>query len=92
MEANNKHTPYGQLNRTMSDLMDSFWKESVGNTSASAIFPKTDILELENGYELHVILPGVKKEEIELKVEAQKLCLNAERKMTQPAENSKQSW
>jgi HSP20 family protein len=89
METNNNHTPYEQLNRTMSGFMDSFWKESVSNSCTAAIFPKTDILELENGYELHVVLPGIKKEEIELKVETQKLFLSAERKMAQPAENAK---
>lgn len=77
MEATNKQAPYGQLSRTVSDVMHSFWKESF---QTSSVYPKTDILEQEHGYELHVVMPGIKKEEIELKVEEQKLFLNAERK------------
>ncbi|MBI5478171.1 MAG: Hsp20/alpha crystallin family protein [Deltaproteobacteria bacterium] len=50
--------------------------------------PPTDIVESETAVQIVADLPGVKQEEIELKVEKGSLTLKAERKAPEKAENA----
>jgi HSP20 family protein len=56
--------------------------------TASIWAPPTDIVESETAVEIVADLPGVKQEEIELKVEKGSLTLKAERKAPAKAENA----
>lgn len=42
--------------------------------------PAVDILERENQFELHIMMPGLSKEDIKLDLEDKKLTISAERK------------
>lgn len=65
-------TPFFQLN----DFLNSFGTESVQNKNA----PVSSINEKENGYEVEVELPGVRKENIEIRIEKNLLSISATRK------------
>ena len=56
--------------------------------SSSIWAPPTDIVESETAVEIVADLPGVKQEEIELKVEKGTLTLKAERKAPEKTENA----
>lgn len=43
--------------------------------------PKVDITETDNAFELHVSLPGFKKEDIHVELEENKLTITGERKV-----------
>lgn len=66
------------------DLVDSFFKEQA-STQASIpsekIFaPRVDVIEQNDAYHFHVMVPGVKKEDISLKVDDGVLRISGERK------------
>ena len=65
-------TPFFQLK----DFLNSFETESVQNKNA----PVSSINEKENGYEVEVELPGVRKENIEIRIEKNLLSISATRK------------
>jgi HSP20 family protein len=50
--------------------------------------PKVDIAETDHTFELHVSLPGFKKEDIHIEVEENKLTITGERKLSKD-ENTK---
>lgn len=65
-------TPFFQLK----DFLNSFGTESVQNKNV----PVSSINEKENGYEVEVELPGVRKENIEIRIEKNLLSISATRK------------
>lgn len=60
----------------LKDFLNSFGTESVQNKNA----PVSSINEKENGYEVEVELPGVRKENIEIRIEKNLLSISATRK------------
>ena len=58
------------------DFFDDFFQPTTRNVSASM---KTDILELEKGYELQVDVPGFDKEDIKITLEKGYLTIEAKK-------------
>ena len=57
--------------------------------STAAVFtPAADVLETENAYQVTLDLPGVKPEEINVKLEGDTLTISAERKLAAKDEKS----
>lgn len=64
------------------DFFDDFSKPlanfgRTGGFSSQAVVMKTDIKEMENGYELNIELPGVKKENVQVELKDGYLTVNA---------------
>lgn len=59
------------------DVFDDFFKPMFFEESKEL---KTDIKELENGYEMNLELPGYRKEEIKVSLEKGYLTVSAEKK------------
>jgi HSP20 family protein len=73
------HTPV--VNRNFSDLIDELFTDTWARNQAREGFnPAVDIVENDSNYELHVNLPGMSKEDIQIQLEDNRLVISGERK------------
>lgn len=73
--------------KAFNQLVDSLLTDTLpAYDHALAYRPRVDVLERENQYELHILMPGLSKEDIKVDLEDKKLTISAERK--QEAEES----
>lgn len=62
-------------------LLDSFMHDSVkSGTKEGEFMPSVDIIENEEAFEVHVAVPGMKKEDFHIEIEDNKLIISGERK------------
>ena len=59
------------------DIFDDFFNSGTQRRSSNSL--KTDILEVENGYELHIDVPGFAKEDIKITLDKGYLTVEAKR-------------
>ena len=65
----------------MMNLFDNFFNDSVGKFERNVFFtPRVDLVETEKQFEIHVSLPGLKKEEVKIDMDADMLTISGERK------------
>lgn len=63
------------------NLFDNFFNESVGKFERNVFFtPRVDVVEREKQFEVHVSLPGLKKEEVKIDIDGDRLTVSGERK------------
>lgn len=67
---------------TFRSLVDQFFNDEVALTQGGAILPSVNIIETDNRFEIHLAIPGMKKEEFNLDVKDNFLTLSGERKNT----------
>jgi HSP20 family protein len=69
---------------TFSNLIDRFFNETASRSGGAAysFVPRVDILENEKAYEIHVAVPGMKKEDFKLDLNDNYLTVSGERKFT----------
>ncbi len=67
---------------TFNDLFDNFFSEGVDNKMGGESFfrPGVDVIENENLFEVHVAIPGIRKEDINLDISNNELKVSGERK------------
>jgi len=68
---------------SFSALVDQFINDTVGRTGGSTFNPKTDVAETEKAYEIHLAVPGMKKEDFKLEVNENYLTISGERKFNE---------
>lgn len=68
---------------TFSSLIDKFFNDSVSRWGGSAFdfVPKADVWETEKGYEVHLTVPGMKKEDFNVDLKDNYLTVSGERKL-----------
>lgn len=67
---------------TFSNFFDRFFNDDFfSNREGSSFSPKVDIAESEKEFEIQFHIPGVKKEEINIDVNKDRLTVSGERKM-----------
>ncbi|MFI5221356.1 MAG: Hsp20/alpha crystallin family protein [Bacteroidia bacterium] len=65
----------------MMNLFDEFFNDSIGKFERNVFFtPRVDVAENAKQFEIHVSLPGLKKEEVKLDVDGEMLTISGERK------------
>ena len=67
---------------TFSSLIDRFFNESLTRSGGSSFQPRVDVVENEKAYELHVAVPGVRKDDFQIEVKDNFLTISGERKFT----------
>ncbi|MGV3588432.1 MAG: Hsp20/alpha crystallin family protein [Adhaeribacter sp.] len=66
---------------TFSSMIDRFFQDSVNQRRRMADFnPQVDACETENGFEIELTLPGLKKEDIKIELQEGRLTVSGERK------------
>jgi HSP20 family protein len=68
---------------SFSNLIDRFFNESVTRSGGSAysFVPRVDILEEEKAFEIHVAVPGMKKDDFKIDLKDNFLTISGERKL-----------
>lgn len=77
----------GDLQREVNDLFDQFFpsrrKREEGDEYESAVWaPRVDIAETDSEHVIHVDLPGVSKDDVEVTIDNNVLKISGERKMS----------
>lgn len=69
---------------SFSNLIDRFFNESLSRNGGAvySFVPKVDVVENEKAYEIHVAVPGMKKEDFKLDLNDNFLTVSGERKFT----------
>lgn len=67
---------------TVMSMFDNFFNENAGKFERNVFFtPRVDVAESAKSFDVHVTLPGLKKEEIGIEIENDMLTISGERKM-----------
>jgi HSP20 family protein len=79
-----------RYNTSIPNLANSIFADFLTDfPTKSQLIPKVDIIETENSFELHVSLPGFKKEDIHVELEENKLTITGERKLNKEEHTKK---
>lgn len=74
----------------MMNLFDSFFNETASKFERNVFFtPRTDVVETAQSFEVHVSLPGVQKNDVQIEVEGDMLTISGERKMNNEHKSDK---
>ena len=68
---------------SFSALVDKFFNDTVSNTGGTTFYPKTDVAETDKAYEIHLAVPGMKKEDFHLELNENYLTISGERKFNE---------
>ncbi len=76
--------------RAFSSILNEMLRDTLPAAAepASAFTPAADVLETEHGFELHLALPGVLKEDVHLNFQEGQLVVSGERKAPAATENA----
>jgi HSP20 family protein len=72
--------------QTFTSMLDRFFNESVNSRGFSGFTPHVDACETENGYEIELALPGIRKEDIAIDFQEGKLTISGERRFEKKEE------
>lgn len=75
-----------EMPQTFSSMLDRFFNESVNTRGFTGFTPHVDACETENGYEIEVALPGIRKEDIAIDFQEGKLTISGERRFEKKEE------
>jgi len=73
----NRWEPFRDL-LTMRDTMDRLFQENYGAGSGDTWWPRMDVTEDDSSYRVRLAIPGVKPEDVDLRVEQQVLTVRGE--------------
>ena len=65
---------------SFSALVDKFFNDNLSREGGSTFYPKTDVAESEKAFEIHLAVPGMKKDDFQLEVNENYLTISGERK------------
>ncbi|MEI7554606.1 Hsp20/alpha crystallin family protein [Candidatus Chlorohelix sp.] len=79
MNAIERWSPFQELETVRNNMYKMFdrWFDEGFEHSPSVFSPAVDLVQTEDGYELHANMPGYKPEEIEINIEGDMLTLRA---------------
>jgi HSP20 family protein len=66
--------------QSFSSMLDRFFNESVNSKGLSSFTPHVDACETQNGYEIEVALPGIRKEDVSIDFQEGRLTITGERR------------
>jgi HSP20 family protein len=71
------------------DVFESIFKEQHANATTALRTPAVNIAESENGFDIELAVPGLKKDEIKINLDKNLLTVSAEAKKEEVAEGKK---
>ncbi len=74
---------------TFNQMMQAFFEDTKAEAGSGSFLPKADVIEKEKHYEIHMALPGLKKEDIKISVDGDMLNVEGERRKTLNEETEK---
>ncbi len=74
---------------SFNSLVNAFFDDSKLHKQTMGFIPQADVIEKENHFEIHMSLPGIKKEDIKISIEGDMLNIEGERKTEIKEENEK---
>lgn len=75
---------------TVMSMFDNFFNENAAKFERNVFFtPRVDVAEHAKSFEVHMTLPGMKKEEIGIEVEGEVLTISGERKLKNEGNEAK---
>ncbi|GAB1446467.1 hypothetical protein MASR2M41_22490 [Flammeovirgaceae bacterium] len=77
-----RYNPNDFTPTSFSNLIDRFFNDSMQRSGQSTFVPKVDVIESEKAFELHVEVPGMKKEDFNVEVNDNYLTISGERKFS----------
>jgi HSP20 family protein len=75
--------------RNFGSLMTDFWNDADFENSTNFFRPSVDILENDKAFEIHLSIPGMKKEEIKIDLKNDVLTISGERQQKEEKKTSK---
>lgn len=76
------------LQREIDRMFDNFFQPSEGNNEDQSVWaPRTDLVETDENFRIHLDLPGVKREDVTVNFQDNQLRISGERHHTANAEN-----
>lgn len=72
-----------------SEMLDEFFSDALGVNPGNAFTPRADISEDDKAYHIELVLPGLKKSDININVEGSHLTVSGERKFEERKETKK---
>lgn len=78
----NRPTGDNLMTKRFSDIMDEFFNDVV-STRRDSFVPSIDVSETDTQFEVNVELPGMKKEDIEISMENNRLSISGDRSFKQ---------
>ncbi|MEP2671294.1 MAG: Hsp20/alpha crystallin family protein [Cyclobacteriaceae bacterium] len=77
-----RYNPSDYTPASFSSLVDKFFNDSLTRSGQNSFVPKVDVIENEKAFELHVEVPGMKKEDFNIEVNDNYLTISGERKFS----------
>lgn len=85
-----QYRPSGDL---FSPLFDEFFRPSGSNRSSNMMrAPEADVMETEAEIEVHLEMPGMKSEEIDIDLESNILTISGEKRQERSETDEKNTW
>ncbi len=78
-----------RFNNNFPTLFDSLFRELEAPETERALTPKADVTETEKAIEIHLDMPGVDPEAIEVKLDENVLTVSTERKLEAQSETNR---
>lgn len=75
--------------QSFNSFLNEFMNDSKVFNAPFSFSPSADIIERQNHFEIHMALPGMKKEDVKINIEGDQLTISGERQNTTLAENEK---
>lgn len=78
--------------RAMQELVERMFNETASNfTRMESFVPRVDVVETDKAYEIHIAVPGMKKEDFKVELTEGRLTVSGERKF-QKEEGDKKTY
>lgn len=75
--------------KPFNSLFNEIWNDEVLQSSVNFFRPSVDVMETENQFEIHLSIPGLKKEEIKIDLKNDVLTISGERKQKEEKREAK---
>lgn len=86
-------TPYRASGDLFSPLFDEFFRPFGSNRSPSMMrAPEADVMETESEIEVHLEMPGMKSDEIDIDLENNILTISGEKRQDRSESDEKNTW